>query len=93
MGVQREARQAQGHYRLWSEKGALCSCPGYRLPVTGYRLPGYRYEAGIYADAPDDAAHPMNTAIGERTVDRTAKLKVHLAPGGGAAIRIRPSGN
>jgi hypothetical protein len=35
----------------------------------------------------------MNTAIGERTVDRTAKLKVHLAPGGGAAIRIRPSGN
>jgi alpha-glucosidase len=71
---------------LWSEKGALCSCPGYRLP-------GYRYEAEIYADAPDDAAHPMNTAIGERTVDRTAKLKVHLAPGGGAAIRIRPSGN
>jgi alpha-glucosidase len=45
--------------------------------------------AEIYADAPDAEKHPTHTTIRRQDVDRASRLKVHLAPGGGAALRIR----
>jgi alpha-glucosidase len=48
--------------------------------------------AEIYADAPDAAERPTHTKIQKKEVARTTKLMLHLAPGGGAAVRIRPPG-
>ncbi len=50
-----------------------------------------KYEAEIYADAPDAAEHPTHTAISQQTVDRTTVLDVHMAPGGGSAMWIHPA--
>jgi alpha-glucosidase len=54
---------------------------------------GRKYVAEIYADGP--GAHwltnPLAVAISRRRVDRTTRLHVVLAPGGGQAIRIRPA--
>ena len=44
--------------------------------------------AEIYADAADAVEHPTHTTIEKENVGRAAKLKLHLAPGGGAAVRI-----
>jgi alpha-glucosidase len=52
-----------------------------------------KHVAEIYADAADADTHPKRTVIRREDVERTSKLKLHLAPGGGAAIRIRPSGS
>jgi len=46
------------------------------------------YSADIYADAPDAARHPKHTAIESRPVDSATKLRLQLAVGGGAAIRL-----
>jgi alpha-glucosidase len=51
-----------------------------------------RYVAELYADAPDAGAHPTHTSISREDVDRKTGLKVHLAPGGGVAVRIRLAG-
>ena len=55
--------------------------------------PDRAYVAEIYADAfnADWEDHPSNIAISERPVDRRTVLPVRLAPGGGVAIRIRPT--
>jgi alpha-glucosidase len=54
---------------------------------------GRPYVAEIYADAPNadwqDLAY--NIAISERPVDSKTVLALRLAPGGGQAIRIRPT--
>jgi len=47
------------------------------------------YTAEIYADAPDAADHPMNTVVEQKKVMRTGKLHLKMAPGGGAAVRIK----
>jgi alpha-glucosidase len=49
-----------------------------------------RYRAEIYADADDADRLPKNTSIRNQTVDRSMHLKVHLAPGGGYAVRLVP---
>jgi alpha-glucosidase len=49
-----------------------------------------KYEAEIYADAPDAAENPTHTAISNQTVDRTMVLDVHMAPGGGNAMWVHP---
>jgi alpha-glucosidase len=46
------------------------------------------YTADIFADGPDAASYPKNTAREQRRVDSTTVLKLKLAPGGGAAIRF-----
>jgi alpha-glucosidase len=48
------------------------------------------YVAEIYRDAPDANTHPKNTVIEQKKVTRSSTLKLHLASGGGAALRIRP---
>ncbi|GAA4368588.1 glycoside hydrolase family 97 protein [Hymenobacter saemangeumensis] len=54
--------------------------------------PGQRYTATIYADAP--GAHweknPMAYQIRQVKVDSKSVLKLQLAPGGGAAVSIKP---
>jgi alpha-glucosidase len=44
--------------------------------------------AEVYADAPDASVHPTHTVIQQQQVNRMQHLRLHLAPGGGAAIRI-----
>ena len=52
---------------------------------------GEKFEATIYEDAPD--AHwkdnPQAYKIRTQKVDAKSRLKLHLAPGGGAAVRIK----
>jgi alpha-glucosidase len=54
---------------------------------------GRRYIAEVYADGP--SAHwrdnPEQVAISSRPVTSASRLRLALAPGGGQAIRIRPS--
>jgi len=48
------------------------------------------YIAEIYADGPDAAASPQHTLIEQKRVNAGSRLKLDLASGGGAAIRLRP---
>ena len=52
---------------------------------------GEKFEATVYEDAPD--AHwkdnPQAYKIRTQKVDAKSRLKLHLAPGGGAAVRIK----
>jgi len=54
-------------------------------------LPGGRYTAVIYADSPDADRFPKNVNIQKQPVDRTTRLKAHLASGGGYAVRLIPA--
>jgi alpha-glucosidase len=47
------------------------------------------YEAEIYADAADAATAPKHLEISHKTVRRSDTMTFHLAPGGGAAIRLQ----
>ena len=57
-----------------------------------FLAPGKSYVAEIYADGP--GAHwltnPLPVAISTRDVGAGDRLHLVLAPGGGAAVRIRP---
>jgi alpha-glucosidase len=50
-----------------------------------------RYTAEIYADAPDADRVPTNVAVQKQPVDRTTRLKLQLASGGGCAVRFVPA--
>ena len=52
---------------------------------------GKRYEAQIYADAPDAdyVANPTALTIQRRVVTAKDRLDARLAPGGGLAVRFR----
>jgi alpha-glucosidase len=49
-----------------------------------------RYTAEIYQDAGDAATHPKNVVIKKQTVHKGEELTLHLATGGGCAIRFIP---
>jgi alpha-glucosidase len=49
-----------------------------------------RYRAEIYADGEDADRFPKHISILKRTVDRSTRLKLQLAPGGGYALRLVP---
>lgn len=49
------------------------------------------YNAEIYSDGPNAATQPKESEVEKRKVDATTTLKLKLAPGGGAAIRIVPA--
>ncbi len=51
---------------------------------------GQKFEATIYADAPDASwdKNPMAYRISKQTVTSKSVLKLALAPGGGAAVRL-----
>jgi len=50
-----------------------------------------KFEAEIYADAPDAADEATHTTLHKQTVDRTTVLNVHMVSGGGSAIWIHPA--
>lgn len=57
--------------------------------------PGVKYEATIYADAPDAhyATNRKAYKISTRKVDAKTRLKLKAAPGGGYAVSIKPIDN
>ena len=54
---------------------------------------GVEFEATIYEDAPDAdwKDNPQAYRIHKEKVDSGSRLQLHLAPGGGAAVRLTPS--
>jgi alpha-glucosidase len=48
------------------------------------------YSAEIYADASDAATQPKHVEIHRQEVKSAQSLTLHLAPGGGCAIRFIP---
>jgi alpha-glucosidase len=50
-----------------------------------------KYEAEIYADAPDAAVEATHTTQSRQTVDRTTVLDVQMVSGGGNAMWIHPA--
>jgi len=52
-----------------------------------------RYTAQIYEDGADAAANPKHVAIRRQSVRSSETLTLHLAPGGGCAIRFVPGGS
>ncbi len=54
-----------------------------------------KYEATIYADAPDAhyATNRQAYRISTRKVDSKTRLKLKAAPGGGYAVSIKPVDN
>ena len=53
--------------------------------------PGLKYEATIYADAPDAdfETNPQAYTITKRTVDSSTSLNVRMARSGGFAVSLR----
>jgi len=74
--------------------GAITDEEGRTLevPLT-FLTPGRQYVAEIYADGPN--AHwldnPLPVEIRKETVTSATRLRMVLAPGGGQAVRIRPT--
>jgi alpha-glucosidase len=56
----------------------------------GFLGPG-QYVAEVYADAPGADEDPRKTTIEEKRVSARSALTLSLAPGGGAAVRLRPA--
>ncbi len=74
--------------------GAITDEQGRTLDVPlSFLTPGKRYVAEIYADGPKAnwLDNPLPVTITRRPVTSATRLRVALAPGGGQAIRIRPS--
>ena len=69
-----------GSINNWTERDVT-------VPLTF--LSGGDYKAEIYADAADAATEPKHLEISHKAVRRSDKLTFHLAPGGGAAIRLQ----
>jgi len=63
-----------------------------RVPL-GFLDPGRNYLATIYTDGKDAdwRSNQQDYEVVEMTVDRESVLGLHLAAGGGAAVRIRPA--
>jgi alpha-glucosidase len=49
-----------------------------------------RYTAEIYGDSKDAGQFPQHVSIEKKTVKRTSRLDLQLAPGGGCAVRFVP---
>jgi hypothetical protein len=87
------ARQAKGKNE-WCLGAITDEQPRTQTVKLDFLKPGQRYTATIYADAKD--AHweqnPMAYQIRKVSVTSKSSLKLQLAPGGGAAVSIKPVG-
>jgi alpha-glucosidase len=70
--------------------GGLTNWEPRDLELTFDFLGRGKYLSDIYADAADADRHPTHIDVRQQAVDRATRLVLKLAPGGGAAIRIRP---
>lgn len=59
----------------------------------GFLAPDRRYVATVYADASDAhrQTNPMKYRISSSLVDGRTRLRLPLAPGGGAAVSLKPA--
>jgi len=71
--------------------GAITDWDARELDVPLSFLGSGSYTADIFSDAPDAAKQPKNTVREQRQVNAKTVLKLRLAPGGGAAIRLTPA--
>lgn len=71
--------------------GSITNWDARELDVPLNFLSSGKYRAEIYSDGPHAATQPKETVVEKQTVDAAATLKLKLAPGGGAAIRIVPA--
>ncbi len=69
--------------------GALNNSTAREVPLPLAFLPAGSYTAEVYADAPDVATQPNHLTIRTQAVDPTTVLRLSLAAGGGAVLRIR----
>lgn len=70
--------------------GSLTSWTGRDLHVPLNFLGSGRYRAEIYEDAADAGQNPTHVSIRQQNVQGTDALTLHLASGGGCAIRFVP---
>ena len=84
------ARRAKGDGR-WFVGGVAGDEPYTARFRTDFLSPGKRYEATIYADAPDADCMTRAEAyeISTRQVDAGSELEIRMARGGGFAIALR----
>jgi alpha-glucosidase len=81
---------ARRHGSEW-DLGSITNWTPRTLSVPlSFLKPGQGYTAQIYEDAADAAQNPTHVTIRRRLVRHSDVLKLHLAPGGGCAIRFVP---
>jgi alpha-glucosidase len=80
---------ARRHGREWFI-GSIAGKNGVELDLPLEFLGPGEYTAEIYADAPDADQHPMNTVVEQKNVNRSGRIHVKMAPGGGQAVHVRP---
>jgi len=80
---------ARRHGHEWY-LGSLTNWTARDLRVPLNFLGSGNYEAEIYEDAADAGHNPKNVAIRKQSVHSAATLTLHLASGGGCAIRFVP---
>ncbi|WP_345945310.1 glycoside hydrolase family 97 protein [Granulicella sp. dw_53] len=80
---------ARSHGKEWY-LGSITNWTPRELHVPLDFLGSGRYTAEIYEDAADAGVHPKNVAIRKQTVHKGEQLTLHLASGGGCAIRFIP---
>ncbi|MDX1671254.1 MAG: glycoside hydrolase family 97 protein [Balneolaceae bacterium] len=87
--ILRKGRE-NGEWYLGSITGGVAR--SLEVPLT-FLDPGREYVAEIYGDGPeaDWKKNPMDIRITEETVDSETVMTMRLAPGGGQAVRFRPS--
>ena len=78
---------ARRHGREWYI-GSIAGSHPADLDIPLEFLPPGDFTAEIYSDAPDAATQPMHTAVEQKTVNRSMRLKASMVSGGGQAIRI-----
>ena len=81
---------ARQHGREWY-LGSVTNWTARDLRVPLTFLGNGRYTAEIYEDAADAAQNPKHVSILRRDVERNDTLTLHLATGGGCAIRFVPA--
>ncbi|MBB6144258.1 alpha-glucosidase [Silvibacterium bohemicum] len=80
---------ARSHGSEWY-LGSMTNWTPRELHVPLSFLGAGRYTAEIYEDAPDAGIHPKNVTIRKQSVSKGETLTLHLAAGGGCAIRFVP---
>jgi alpha-glucosidase len=86
------ARKARGSEDWFL--GAITDEHGRSLAVSlGFLTPGRRYRASLWRDGPaaDYRGNARDMVVEERIVTSAESLDLHLAPGGGTAIRFTPA--
>lgn len=82
---------ARRHGNEWY-LGSITNWTSRELRVPLNFLEAGRYTAEIYQDAVDAGTNPKNVTIKIQIVHKGEKLTLHLATGGGCAIRFVPEG-